>query len=124
MWRPVGFIPIKSVHQMALVHLQMAEFLIWMNGYANIDIISHSWGTTLTYDLQSNCDIETRNWVTMGSPLKTSTDKPTGNTGNWINMYDLHDPVVHFEMFPPFPNVNGLPLPSWGPGLITLTIGT
>lgn len=37
--------------------------------------------------------------------------------GNWINMYDTHDPVVHFEMFPPFPDVAGLPLPSWGPGL-------
>jgi len=61
------FNPIKSVHQMALVHLQMAEFLVWMNGYANIDIISHSWGTTLTYDLQNNSGIETHNWVTMGS---------------------------------------------------------
>jgi hypothetical protein len=97
----------------------MTEFLVWMNGYANIDIISHSWGTTLAYDLQSNSGIETRNWVTMGSPLKSTTDKPSGNTGNWINLYDWNDRVIHLEIFPPFPNTAGLPLPEslTGPGL-------
>jgi hypothetical protein len=112
-----GLIPIKSVHQQALVHLKMTQFLVWMNGYANIDLITHSWGTTLGYDLQNISGIPNRHWVTMGSPLKFSTPKPLGNTGNWINLYDLNDPVVHFEMFPPFPDVRGLPLPSWGPGL-------
>jgi len=48
---------------MALVHLQMAEFLVWMNGYANIDIISHSWGTTLSYDLMNNSGIEVHDWL-------------------------------------------------------------
>ena len=70
---PLTLYPIKSVHEMALVHLQMEEFLVWMNGYANINIISHSWGTTLTYDLQQTSGIETHNWVTMGSVLKEAT---------------------------------------------------
>jgi RHS repeat-associated protein len=109
---PPFLIPIKSVHEMALVHLQMAEFLVWMNGYGNIDIISHSWGTTLSYDLMNSTDIEVHDWVTMGSPLKQTTEKPVENTGNWINCYDLNDPVVHLEMYPPFPNICGLPLPS------------
>ena len=98
----LGFIPIKSVHQMALVHLQMTEFVVWMNGYANIDIISHSWGTTLTYDLQNTSGIETRNWVTMGAPLKSTTDKPALNTGLCGSIFrGYYDGVVtRFEMYP------------------------
>jgi len=115
---PYTLIPIKSVHQMALVHLQMAQFLVWMNGYANINIISHSWGTTLAYDLQQTSGIETHNWVTMGSPLKSTTPKPIGNTGLWINLLGIHDVVTGLEMYPPFPDVGGLPLPSHGPGLM------
>src|ERR1035437_2210877 len=83
-----------------------------MKGYANMDIISHSWGTTLAYDLMNSGGIEMHDWVTMGSPLKPTTDKPFWNTGKWINCYSLNDPVVHFEMYPPFSM-----LPSWGPGL-------
>jgi len=76
-----------------------------LNPDANIDLISHSWGTTLTYDLQNRADIPNRHWVTMGSPLKSSTPKPPGNTGNWINCYSVWDPVIHFEVYPPFPGV-------------------
>lgn len=115
----IGEIPVKSVHQMAFVHLHAAQMLIWMKGYANMNFISHSWGTTLTYDVQNSGGIEMQHWVTMGSPLKSSTDKPVWNTGQWINCYDLNDPVVHLEMFPPFPDTSGLPLPEslTGPGL-------
>lgn len=107
-----GLVPIKSVHEMALAHLQIAEMLVWMKGYEKINIISHSWGTTLTYDLQNTSGIETHDWVTMGSPLKSTTEKPVGITGNWINYYSWRDPVVHLEMYPPFPSTFGLPLPS------------
>ena len=72
----------------------------------------------------ADCDIETRNWVTMGSPLKSTTDKPVRNTGNWINLFDLNDPVVHLAMFPPFPstpgmagNVGNVLINGGGPGL-------
>ena len=89
---------------MALVHLEMEQILVFMNGYANVNIISHSWGTTLTYDLQNNSTLETHNWVTMGSPMKATTGKPVGVTGNWINYYSLKDPIVHMDVFPPFPS--------------------
>jgi len=98
----IGFIPVRIVHVMALVHLQMAEELVSMKGYANIDIISHSWGTTLSYDLMNSTDIEVHDWVTMGSPLKKTTEKPARNTGKWINCYSLYDPATHFEIFPPY----------------------
>jgi RHS repeat-associated protein len=98
----IGFIPVRIVHVMALVHLQAAEEIISMKGYANIDIISHSWGTTLSYDLMNSTDIEVHDWVTMGSPLKKTTEKPKCNTGKWINCYSLYDPATHFEIFPPY----------------------
>jgi hypothetical protein len=111
----VLLIPTKIVHTMALIHLQMAEELVSMKGYANIDIISHSWGTLLSYDLQSNSGIETHDWVTMGSPLKKTTDKPVYNTGKWINCYSLSDPVTHFEIFPPYESgLEMLPSVLWG----------
>jgi pimeloyl-ACP methyl ester carboxylesterase len=99
----IGLYPIKSVHTMALLHLQAAEELVSMKGYANIDIISHSWGTTLSYDLMNSTDVEVHDWVTMGSPLKWTTQKPDMNTGNWFNYYSLKDPVMHYEIYPPFP---------------------
>jgi RHS repeat-associated protein len=119
---PYTLVPIKSVHQMALVHLQMAQFLVWMNGYANINIISHSWGTTLSYDLMNSSDIEVHNWVTMGSPLKQTTEMPRENTGNWFNYYSLKDPVMHYELYPPFPGIYQMAHAVWtgvggGPGL-------
>jgi len=110
-------VPLKCVHEMAFVHLQIAQMLVWMKGYDNINIISHSWGTTLSYDLMSSGGIEMHDWVTMGSPLKKTTDKPVWVTGKWINCYSLNDPVTHFEVYPPFtsglamlPNVKG----GWG----------
>jgi RHS repeat-associated protein len=99
----IGLYPIKSVHTMALLHLQAAEELVSMKGYDKINIISHSWGTTLSYDLMNSTDIEVHDWVTMGSPLKWTTQKPDMNTGNWFNYYSLKDPVMHYEIYPPFP---------------------
>jgi RHS repeat-associated protein len=99
-----GFYPIKSVHTMALIHLRAAEELILMKGYGFFNIISHSWGTTLSYDLMNSSNIEVDNWVTMGSPLKWTTEKPLENTGNWFNYYSSKDPVMHYEIYPPFPS--------------------
>jgi RHS repeat-associated protein len=101
---PWTIIPIRSVHQMALIHLQIAEELVSMKGYANIDIISHSWGTTLTYDLQQTSGIETHRWVTMGSVLKESTPKPARLTGDWINFSSPDDPAYTRGFYPPFPD--------------------
>ncbi len=92
---------------MALVQLQMEEMLVSMNGYANIDIISHSWGTCLSYDLLNNSSIEVHDWVTMGSPLKRDTRKPVENTGNWFNYYSKKDPVTQYEIISTVPQFWG-----------------
>jgi hypothetical protein len=96
----LGFVPVKSVHQMAFIHLQTAQMLIWMKGYDKINVISHSWGTCLAYDLLNSGGIEMSDWVTMGSPLNHGITKPVWNTGKWINFYSTRDPVTHFDMYP------------------------
>jgi RHS repeat-associated protein len=117
---PPFLYPIKSVHEMALVHLQMAEFYVWMNGYANIDVISHSWGTCLSYDLLNNSSIEVHDWVTMGSVLKESTDKPVGVTGKWINMSSHSDFAYYTAFYPPFPNgISDFLTGLWAPNVHT-----
>lgn len=95
-----GLIPVKSVHRMAFVHLQMAQMLVWMKGYANVNIISHSWGTTLSYDLLNSGGIEMHDWVTMGSPLNHGVSKPLWNAGKWVNFYSFYDPIVYLDMYP------------------------
>ncbi len=96
----VGILPIKSVHEFAFVNLHTAQLLIWMKGYANMDIISHSWGTCLAYDLLNSGGIEMHDWVTMGSPLNHDISKPVWNTGLWLNCYSTRDPVVYFDIYP------------------------
>ena len=93
-------VPVKSVHDMAFVHLQMAQMLVWMKGYDKMNVISHSWGTCLSYDLLNSGGIEMNDWVTMGSPLNHNISKPSWNTGKWINFYSYYDPIVYLDMYP------------------------
>jgi RHS repeat-associated protein len=102
---PALLVPTKATHELTSIQLQEASLLIWMNGYDKINVISHSWGTTLSYDLLNSGGIEFHDWVTMGSPLKPTTDKPVWDAGEWINYYSLADPVVHYELYPPFPGL-------------------
>jgi len=71
-----------------------------MKGYDKINVISHSWGTTLSYDLMNSGGIEMHDWVTMGSPLNHNISKPVWNTGKWINFYSYYDPIVYLDMYP------------------------
>jgi len=107
----IGVIPVKSVHQFAFINLQTAQLLIWMKGYNDMNVISHSWGTCLAYDMLNSGGIEMHDWVTMGSPLKHDINKPVWNSGPWINAYSTRDPVVYLDMYPGF-------IPTFGKGLI------
>jgi pimeloyl-ACP methyl ester carboxylesterase len=93
-------VPTRSVHTLASVHLQAAQMLVWMKGYSDINIISHSWGTCLAYDLMNSGGVEMHDWVTMGSPLNHNISKPVWNTGKWINFYSYYDPIVYLDMYP------------------------
>jgi hypothetical protein len=96
----IGIIPVKSVHQFAFINLEIAQLTIWMKGYNNMDVISHSWGTCLAYDMLNSGGIEMHDWVTMGSPLNHNVSKPLWNDGLWVNAYSTHDLVVYFNMYP------------------------
>jgi hypothetical protein len=96
----VGFVTVKSVHQMASIHLRVAQLTLWLKGYEKMNVISHSWGTTLGYDLLTGGGIEMNDWVTMGSPLNHDIQKPIWNTGKWINGYSSRDPVTYLNMYP------------------------
>jgi hypothetical protein len=114
----IGFAPVKAVHQLAFMHLRIAQMTLWMKGYTDMNVISHSWGTTLAYDMMNSGGIEMQHWVTMGSPLNSTVRKPVWNEGKWINAYSTRDPVVYLDMYPNS-LVNGFPilLPRWGAGL-------
>jgi hypothetical protein len=71
-----------------------------MKGYDKMNVISHSWGTCLSYDLLNSGGIEMNDWVTMGSPLNHNISKPSWNTGKWINFYSYYDPIVYLDMYP------------------------
>ena len=110
----IGVIPVKSVHQFAFINLEIAQLTIWMKGYNNMDVISHSWGTCLAYDMLNSGGIEMHDWVTMGSPLNHEITKPVWNTGKWINCYSMRDPVEFLDMYPQS-------LISWSPVMIPRT---
>jgi len=110
----VGFITVKSVHQFAFINLEIAQLTIWMKGYSDMNVISHSWGTCLAYDMLNSGGIEMHDWVTMGSPLNHAISKPLWNDGKWINCYSMRDPVVFLDMYP-----NSLI--SWSPVMIPRT---
>lgn len=99
---PFASIPTGAPHLIAGIGLRLFALLVWMKGYERIDVMGHSWGTTLTYDLLTGGGIWAENWVTMGSPLREGTNKPTLITRNWINVYSQNDCVTYFNMYPPF----------------------
>lgn len=104
----IGVIPVKSVHQFAFINLTIAQLTIGMKGYSDMNVISHSWGTCLAYDMLNSGGIEMHDWVTMGSPLNHDISKPLWNEGRWVNAYSTRDPVVYFNIYP-----NGLI--NWSP---------
>ena len=98
----MGILPVSILaHTLAVEFHTLAVEVAESKGYDSIDIISHSWGTCVTYDvLQSG--VHVRDWVTMGSPLRFDTPKPFGMSGDWIDIYSKTDPVTWLNCFPPF----------------------
>jgi hypothetical protein len=65
-----------------------------------MNVISHSWGTCLAYDMLNSGGIEMKHWVAMGSPLNHEISKPVWNSGLWINAYSEEDRIVKLDMYP------------------------
>ena len=93
----LGLIPNQNVHNIALANCNKLYDLMLLQNYSAIDIVAHSWGTTITYDM---AQVNTwRNWVTMGSPLRWNTQRP-GLKGKWLNIYSVSDPVCTLNIYP------------------------
>ena len=116
------FIPNVIQHNIAKRSLEFCLGCLRSQGYANINVIGHSWGTVLSKDALNTGVIDVALWTTMGSPLATeelSTKNgflllpsyPLFNYEKWMNFYNLCDPIVYLCMNNPLrtapgPNIN------------------
>ena len=62
-----------------------------MKGYANINVLAHSWGTVLSRDAMNSSGLSFGLWATMGSPLGLTY--PRFSYKKWQNFYSSEDPV-------------------------------
>jgi pimeloyl-ACP methyl ester carboxylesterase len=96
-------VPDSLIHMLALISFHLHLIMTWVKGYSDINVLGHSWGTALSYDLLDETPLPINHWVTMGSPLTRTTPKPTSVQGNWIDVYSNDDTVTLLEVHPPFP---------------------
>ncbi|MBQ9369295.1 MAG: RHS repeat protein, partial [Victivallales bacterium] len=114
------FIPNYYQHDLAQRNLEYCLGTLKAKGYANINVIGHSWGTVLSKDALNSGVINVGLWATMGSPLACenqfddngdpfiSTSFPLFNHEKWMNFYNLIDPVVHLCMNGPLIGMCGV----------------
>ena len=107
------FVPNFIQHDLAQDSLEYCLGCLKSKGYANINVIGHSWGTVLSKDALNRGGINVGLWATMGSPLADDTQYdihnnqaippsfPLFNHGKWMNFYNLCDPVVYLCMNAP-----------------------
>ena len=101
------FIPNAIQHNLAQDSLEFCLGCLKSRGYANVNVIGHSWGTVLSKDALNTGVINVGLWATMGSPLACetqfdangqmilATSFPLFNHEKWMNFYNLCDPVVY-----------------------------
>jgi hypothetical protein len=82
-----------SVGKIATNSFVQAANTLQAKGYRNVNIIAHSWGTVISKDAQYRGVGNINTWVTMGSPLTASTNRP-GGLGTWINIWNDKDWVA------------------------------
>ncbi len=85
-------IPNRLNHLIALCSLIDGLAEIRLKGYANVSVVSHSWGTVLSRDALTDMNDPVAIWATMGSPLCCFT--PEFPYGTWVNYANLADPVT------------------------------
>jgi Alpha/beta hydrolase len=104
----LGIIPETATHLTALLFSMRAMEAAWSKGYDELNFISHSWGTVLSYQAIDISAVPIHDWVTMGSPMGSQIWKPAGLGGVWLNFYSHHDPFMWLNLYPPFSIPNPL----------------
>ena len=114
------FVPNFIQHDLAQDSLEFSLGCLKSRGYANINVIGHSWGTVLSKDALNTGVINVGLWATMGSPLACEpkfdtngeqfiyTPFPLFNYDKWMNFYNLCDPVVYLCLNAPLVTPLGL----------------
>lgn len=87
----VLFIPNPISHVIASRSLVCYLCELYMKGYANINVLAHSWGTVLSRDAMNSSGLSFGLWATMGSPLGLTY--PQFSYKKWQNFYSSEDPV-------------------------------
>ncbi len=87
------FIPNHLSHTIAKSSLVCYLCELYMKGYAEVNVIAHSWGTVLSRDAMNYSGLSFGLWATMGSPLGQT--HPLFQYRKWQNYFTLADPVTH-----------------------------
>ena len=88
----VLFIPNPISHIIASKSLVYYLCELSLKGYANINVIAHSWGTVLSRDAMNSSGLSFGLWATMGSPLGQT--HPLFQYQKWQNYFTLADGVT------------------------------
>ena len=97
-----GVLPETATHLTALLFTMQSMRAAWSKGYDELNFISHSWGTILSYQAIDMTPVPIENWVTMGSPMGAEIWTPAGLRGEWTNFYSNSDPITWLNLYPPF----------------------
>ncbi len=87
----VLFFPHHLSHTIASKSLVYCLCELYMKGYANVNVIAHSWGTVLSRDAMNSSGLSFGLWATMGSPLGETF--PKFGYRMWQNFYSSEDGV-------------------------------
>ena len=87
------FVPNHLSHTIAKSSLVCYLCELYMKGYAEVNVIAHSWGTVLSRDAMNYSGLSFGLWATMGSPLGQT--HPLFQYRKWQNYFTLADPVTH-----------------------------
>lgn len=85
-------VPVYSIHLLTKYALLEALAEVYMKGYRHLNIISHSWGTVLSHDVQEEAPLQIDLWATLGSPLGIC--QPFDTVKQWLNFWNDYDPVT------------------------------
>jgi RHS repeat-associated protein len=126
-----GVIPNWISHFIAATSLLLTTEEVASRGYNKVNLLGHSWGAMLSYDVLKVSGVPVDNWVTLGSPLHQDTDKPASLRGKWLDVFSQSDPVTWLRipggyglygamsLFHPFISLATLPMNAvWGSSAI------
>jgi len=91
----VTYANMNRIDAVATASLTRMMAFVQSQGYVNINVLSHSWGTFLAHRMLRTSGFPVQEWFTYGSPLGRDAARrlrPNG-VANWHNAYSTDDPI-------------------------------